>query len=55
MGIQVVSMSLDMPVRWNSIYHMLKSALKLEQPIIAIYTSQTMDLSIRDIIIISIE
>lgn len=55
MGIQVVSMSLDMPVRWNSTYHMLENALKLEQPINALCASQTMDLSMRNIIITSIE
>ncbi|KFY06197.1 hypothetical protein V491_08791, partial [Pseudogymnoascus sp. VKM F-3775] len=55
MGIQVISMSLDMPVRWNSTYHMLENALKLEQPINALCASQTMDLSMRDIIITSIE
>lgn len=55
MGIQVVSLSLDMPVRWNSTYHMLENALKLEQSINALCASQTMDLSMRDIIITPIE
>ena len=55
MGTQVVSMSLDMPVRWNSTYFMLENALKLEQPINALCASQTMDLSMRNIIITSIE
>ncbi|KFY96310.1 hypothetical protein V500_02505 [Pseudogymnoascus sp. VKM F-4518 (FW-2643)] len=44
-----------MPVQWNSTYYMLENALKLEQPINAICASQTMDLSMQDIIITSIE
>ncbi|KFY93500.1 hypothetical protein V500_03679, partial [Pseudogymnoascus sp. VKM F-4518 (FW-2643)] len=42
-------LSLDMPVRWNSTYYMLETALKLRIPITAVCTTQKLDPSIKDI------
>jgi hypothetical protein len=48
-GLKVQQLSLDMPVRWNSTYSMLESAIKLRVPITAICASQQLDISMRDI------
>ena len=48
-GIKVRQLSLDMPVRWNSTYTMLDTAIKLRVPITALCASQTMDVSMKDI------
>jgi hypothetical protein len=48
-SIKVQQLSLDMPVRWNSTFQMLSTALALRVPITALCASQTLDLSMRDI------
>jgi hypothetical protein len=50
-GIKPIALSIDMPVRWNSTYYMLEHALAMEAPITALCASQTLDISMRDIII----
>lgn len=47
--IQYRQLSLDMPVRWSSTYHMINTALKLQSPITALCASQQLDPSMRDI------
>jgi hypothetical protein len=42
---------LDMPVRWNSTYDMINVACMQESPITAVCASQTIDLSVRDIML----
>ncbi|KFY67389.1 hypothetical protein V496_01580 [Pseudogymnoascus sp. VKM F-4515 (FW-2607)] len=42
-------LSLNMPVRWNSTYYMLETALKLRIPITAVCSTQKLDLSMKDI------
>lgn len=54
-GIKPVTLTIDMPVRWNSTYHMLQNALLMEAPITALCASQTLDTSMRDIQITSKE
>ncbi|KFZ23115.1 hypothetical protein V502_02399 [Pseudogymnoascus sp. VKM F-4520 (FW-2644)] len=48
-GLKKLQLSLDMPVRWNSTYEMVTTAIKLQTPITAICATQQMDLSMRDI------
>jgi hypothetical protein len=48
-NIEFRQLSLDMPVRWSSTYHMLHLALKLQGPIIALCASQQLDPSMKDI------
>jgi hypothetical protein len=48
-SIKPKALSLDMPVRWNSTYRMVDSALELQIPITAHCASQTLDMSMRDI------
>jgi hypothetical protein len=48
-------LSLDMPVRWSSTYHMIDTALKLQRPITALCASQQLDLSIKDIALTAID
>jgi hypothetical protein len=48
-GLKPQQLSLDMPVRWNSTYHMLEGALKLKIPITAVCTTQQLDSSMKDI------
>ena len=40
---------LNMPIRWNSTYHMVDTALQLQTPITALCASQRLDLSMRTI------
>jgi hypothetical protein len=42
---------LDMLVRWNSMYNMISIACTQESPITAVCASQTIDLSIREIML----
>ena len=42
---------LDMLVRWNSTYDMINVAYMQESPITAVCASQTIDLSVRDIML----
>ena len=53
--IKYQKLSLDMPVRWSSTYHMINTALKLQSPITALCASQQLDLSMRDISLSSID
>jgi hypothetical protein len=48
-GLKKLQLSLDMPVRWNSTYEMVSTAIKLQTPITAICATQQMDMSMRDI------
>ncbi|KFZ18867.1 hypothetical protein V501_00969, partial [Pseudogymnoascus sp. VKM F-4519 (FW-2642)] len=48
-GLKKLQLSLDMPVRWNSTYEMVSTAIKLQTPIAAICATQQMDMSMRDI------
>jgi hypothetical protein len=48
-GLKPQQLSLDMPVRWNSTYHMLHTALNLRIPITAVCTTQQLDISMQDI------
>ena len=52
-GIKPVTLTIDILVRWNSIYYMLQNALLMEAPITALYASQTLDTRMRDIQITS--
>jgi hypothetical protein len=42
---------LDMPVRWNSTYDMINIACMQESSITAVWASQTIDLSVRNIML----
>jgi hypothetical protein len=42
---------LDMPVQWNSTYDMINIACSQETPITAVCASQTIDLSVREIML----
>ncbi|KFZ23264.1 hypothetical protein V502_02249 [Pseudogymnoascus sp. VKM F-4520 (FW-2644)] len=44
-GIKPITLTIDIPVRWNSTYHMLQNALLMEAPITALCASQTLDMS----------
>ena len=44
---------LDMPIRWNSTYYMLETAIKLRIPITAVCSTQKLDISMKDIILTS--
>ena len=48
-GLKKLQLSLDMPVRWNSTYEMLNTAIKLRIPITAVCATQQMDPSMKDI------
>ena len=50
-GFMPVALAIDMPVRWNSTYYMLNRALSMEAPITALCASQTLDISMRALII----
>jgi hypothetical protein len=50
-GMKPKLLTLDMPVRWNSTYEMLNTACSQEGPITAVCASQTIDLSIREIML----
>jgi hypothetical protein len=50
-SIKPKALVLDIPVYWNSIYKMLEAALVLQTPIIAVCTTQTLDISIQDILL----
>jgi hypothetical protein len=50
-NIKYQSLSLDMPVRWNSTYNMIKGACKLQIPITAVCTIQDYDISVRALMI----
>jgi hypothetical protein len=51
MGLKQRLLVLDMPVRWNSTSNMISIASSQESPITAVCASQTIDLSVRDIML----
>ena len=50
-GLKPQQLSLDMPVRWNSTYHMLAAVIKLEIPITAVCSTQQLDIRMKDIVL----
>jgi hypothetical protein len=52
-GQKLRQLSLDMPVRWNSTYYMLETAIQLRIPITAVCSTQKLDTSMKDIALTS--